>query len=77
MKAFTKRILVVFSVVFAATWISGCVVHAHSGDTSGKPAKAHHGKPAGKAKPANRANPAHDSDAQEADHNPPPPPVTY
>jgi len=81
MKALLKSAGIVVTMLIAAAWISGCVIHAHHVDDDGsKPAKTHKAKPAKKhkAKPAKEAKP--EPAETEADpepverHNPPTPP---
>lgn len=81
MKAFLRSAAIVLSLLIAAAWISGCVIHAHGSDTS-KPAKTHKAKPAKthKAKPPEdtKAKPKETEDKDDAAeptrHNPPTPP---
>jgi len=82
MKALLKSAVAVLSMLIAAAWISGCVIHAHHVDSDdSEPARAHKAKPAKahKAKPPEgaKAKPA-EEDKEEAPkpagHNPPMPP---
>lgn len=81
MKAFLRSAVTVLSMLIAAAWISGCVIHAHHVDDDGsKPAKTHKAKPAKKhkAKPPKEAKPEKKEDKGEtpkpSGHNPPTPP---
>jgi hypothetical protein len=82
MKAFLRSAATVLTMLIAAAWISGCVIHAHhvDSDDKAKPAKKHKAKPAKKhkAKPPAEAEPAPAEPEDEGDapkrHNPPTPP---
>ncbi len=77
MKALIRTLLSLFLMSLAAAWISGCVVHAHSGNTGNKPVKERHGKPVRKGKPVNKAEPSQGDSTDEDTPPPPPPPPTY
>jgi hypothetical protein len=83
MKAFLRTAVALLSLLIAAAWISGCVIHAHHVDDDGsKPAKTHKAKPVKKheAKPPAEAEPEPAEPADEDEvptrirHNPPTPP---
>jgi hypothetical protein len=81
MRVFLERAAVVLSLLIAAAWISGCVIHAHhvDADDADKPAKTHKAKPpkAHKAKPPKAKPPKPEPTEQEPvdrEHNPPQPP---
>jgi hypothetical protein len=78
MRVFLERAAVVLSLLIAAAWISGCVIHAHQvdPDDADKPAKTHKAKPAKshKATPPKPAPEPVDDPPKEREHNPPPPP---
>ncbi|MCP4678219.1 MAG: hypothetical protein GY854_22440 [Deltaproteobacteria bacterium] len=65
MKALLRTMLMILSLAVAATFVTGCVVHAHSGGSSGRPVREKHGKPAGS------------SDSDSGNNPPPPPPPSY
>jgi hypothetical protein len=83
MRAFLGRAVTVLSLLIAAAWISGCVIHAHHGHPDdGAPAKTHKAAPAKthKAAPPKDSKPAPAKPDDNKDvpkptgHNPPTPP---
>lgn len=78
MKAFLRTAVAALSLLIAAAWISGCVIHAHHVDDDGsQPAKTHKAKPVKKHKAKPPEEDAEPEPAEPEDEGPAPQPVRH
>lgn len=77
MKSLLMKAVLVLSLSFAGALASGCVIHAHSGDSKPKPAETRKAEPR-KAEPRKaepkQAEPEQADPPKPTGHRPPPPP---